>query len=75
MEQKITNTTYDNEIMMEQKITGDNRGKCYIQCREINVREYQRGNQEQTIQRYWQLWVQKTQDEDKQNKKHNAICV
>ena len=35
---------------------------------QINVREYQRGNQIQTIQRNWQHRVHKTQDEDKQNK-------
>jgi phosphoenolpyruvate carboxylase len=34
-----------------------------------NVREYRRGNQTWTIQRNWQ------QDEEKQNKKHNIICV
>jgi hypothetical protein len=28
----------------------------------INIRENQRGNQELTIQRYWQHWVYKTQD-------------
>ena len=28
-----------------------------------------------TIQRNWQYWVHKTQDEDKQKKKHNTICV
>ena len=33
----------------------------------INVRENRRGNQEWTIQRNWQHWVHKTQDEDKQN--------
>jgi hypothetical protein len=38
----------------------------------INVRENQRGNKEWTIQRNWQYWVHKTQDEDKQNKKHNT---
>ena len=38
----------------------------------INVRENQRGNKEWTIQRNWQHWVHKTQDEDKQNKKHNT---
>ena len=38
---------------------------------EINIREYRRGNQQWTIQRNWQHWVHKTQDEDK----HNAICV
>ena len=27
-----------------------------------------------TIQRNWQHWVHKTQDKDKQNKKHNTIC-
>jgi hypothetical protein len=33
------------------------------------VRENRCGNQEWTIQRNWQHWVHKTQDEDKQNKK------
>ena len=33
---------------------------------EINVREYRRGNQERTIQRNWQHWAHKKQDEDKQ---------
>jgi len=33
----------------------------------INVRENQRGNQEWAIQRYWQHWAHRTQDEDKQN--------
>ena len=32
----------------------------------INVRENRRGNQEWKIQRNWQHWVHKTQDEDKQ---------
>ena len=31
------------------------------------VGENRRGNQEWTIQRNWQHWVQKTQDEDKQS--------
>ena len=31
----------------------------------INVRENLRGNQEWTIQRHWQHWVHKTQNEDK----------
>ena len=35
----------------------------------------QRGNQEWAIQRNWQDLAHKTQDEDKQNKKHNAMCV
>ena len=35
----------------------------------INVRENRRGNQEWTIQRNWQ---HSTQDQDKQNKKHNT---
>ena len=35
----------------------------------INVRENRRENQEWTIQRHWQLWMHKTQNEDKQNKK------
>ena len=33
-------------------------------------------NPEWTIQRNWQHWVYKTQDEDKQNKtKQSTICV
>ena len=38
------------------------------QTKQINVRESGRGNQEWTIQRQWQHWVHKTQDEGKQNK-------
>ena len=36
--------------------------------KQINVRENRRGNQEWTIQRNYQHWVHKTQDEDKQSK-------
>ena len=38
----------------------------------INIREYRRGNHKWTIQRKYQ---HKTQDEDKQKKKHNTIRV
>ena len=31
------------------------------------MKENGRGNQEWTIQRHWQHWEHKTQDEDKQN--------
>ena len=42
----------------------------------INVREYRSGNQKWTIQRNWQHWVHKTQDEDKQNNKiHITVFV
>jgi len=41
--------------------TGEN--KC-----ELNVREQLWGNEEWTIQRNWQHWVLKTQEEDKQTK-------
>jgi len=41
----------------------------------INFRENRRSYQEWTIRRNWQHWVQKTQYEDKQNTKHNTICV
>jgi len=41
----------------------------------IYVRENRKGNQEWTIQRNWLYWVHKTQDEDKQIKKYNTICV
>jgi len=34
----------------------------------INVREYRRDNQKWTIQRNWQHWLHKTQDEKKQSK-------
>jgi hypothetical protein len=40
-----------------------------------NVRENRRGKQEWTIQRHWQHWVHKTQEENEQSKKHNTICV
>ena len=43
------------------------------QRKQINVRENRRGNQEWTIQNHWQHWIHKTQDEDKQNKKHNTV--
>ena len=42
----------------------------------MNIREKRRrGNQEWTIQKNWQHWVHKTQEEDKQNKYHNTICT
>ena len=42
----------------------------------MNIREKRRrGNQEWTIQKNWQHWVHKTQEEDKQNKNHNTICT
>jgi len=41
----------------------------------INVRENRRGSQEWTIQRNWQHWAHKTQDEDKQNTKSTTQYV
>jgi len=42
----------------------------------MNIREKRRrGNQEWTIQKNWQHWVHKKQEEDKQNKNHNTICT
>ena len=41
----------------------------------INSRENRGGNKEWKIQRNWQHWIQKTQDEDEQNKIHNTLCV
>ena len=35
----------------------------------INVRKNRKSNQEWTIQREWQHWVHKIQDEDKQTQK------
>jgi len=40
--------------------------------RYINVKENRRGNQEWKIQRNWQHWVHKTQNDDKHKKTHNA---
>ena len=34
---------------------------------QIDVRKNRRGNQEWTIQRHWQHWAHKTQNEDKHN--------
>jgi hypothetical protein len=40
----------------------------------INVREHRRNNKKKwTIQRNWQHWVHKTQEEDKQSKKQTPI--
>ena len=36
---------------------------------QINCRENQRGNQELIIQKNWQHWIHKTQDQDKQSKR------
>ena len=41
----------------------------YSTVKYIYIRENRRGNQEWTIQSYWQHWVHKTKDKDKQNKK------
>ena len=40
--------------------------------RGIHVREHRRGKQEWTIQRHWQHWAHKTQNEDKLKKKHTT---
>jgi hypothetical protein len=37
---------------------------------QINVRKYRWGNQEWTIQRNWQHWVRKIQDEEKQTQRN-----
>jgi hypothetical protein len=47
---------------------------CSFEIDINNVREYRRGNQKWTIQRKYQHWVHKTQDEDKQNK-NTFFCV
>ena len=39
--------------------------KVRITGMQINIRENRRGNQEWTIQRNWQHWVHKIQDQDK----------
>jgi hypothetical protein len=41
----------------------------------INVRENRMSNHEWTIQRNWQHWVHKTQDENKRNKKNTIQYV
>ena len=38
----------------------------------VYVSKNRRSNQKLTIQRNWQQWVHKTQNEDKQNIKHNT---
>ena len=55
----------DNQETLATLGTQDTRRR---QTKQINVRENRRGNQEWTIQRHWQHWVHKSQDEDKQNK-------
>jgi len=40
----------------------------------INFRETRKGNQAWTIQRHWQNWTHKAQNEDKQNKT-TKICI
>ena len=42
----------------------DMSSTLYYKTLRINVRENRRGNQQYTIQRNWQHWVHKTQDED-----------
>jgi hypothetical protein len=51
------------------KLTGSLLYLTVIKISEINVWENRSGNQEWTIQRHWQHWAHKTQDEDKQIKK------
>jgi hypothetical protein len=46
----------------------DMSSPLYYKTLRINVRENRRGNQQWTIQRNWQHWIHKTQDEDKQIK-------
>ena len=55
----------DNPEKLETLVTQDTGRR---QIKQINVRENRRGNQEQTIQRNWQHWVHKTQDEGKESK-------
>ena len=40
---------------------------------QTNIRENRRGNQYWRIQRHWQHWIRKTQDEDKQKKQHRKL--
>ena len=53
----------------------DMSSTLYYKTLRIHVRENRRGNQQWTIQRNWQHWVHKTQDEEKQikNTKHHAL--
>jgi hypothetical protein len=43
------------------------------ETKQINLRENRRGNQEWTIQRHWQHWVHKTQEEVKKNRNKGEI--
>ena len=45
-----------------------------ISIYKINFRENRGGNQEWTIQRNWQHWVHKTQDEGKKTKTQHNMC-
>ena len=44
-------------------------------AKQINVRENRRGNQEWTIQRHWQHWINKTQGEGKHSETQNTTSV
>ena len=45
----------------------------WIKYIQINVREHGRDNKKGKIQRKWQHWGHKTQDEGKQQQKHTII--
>jgi hypothetical protein len=65
MEYKIVQMDLTNLLHVVSLITG--KHTCAL---EINVREYQRGNQKWTIQRNWQHRVHKTKT-NKANPQHN----
>jgi len=64
--------SFSNCIVCSSSIHGFWLPLLYLQTL---LRKKRRGNQEWTIQRNWQNWVHKTEDEEEQNKYHNTICI
>ena len=61
------NILLELDIFVVSRVFDMSKSICYKTLR-INVRENRRGNQQWEIQRKWQHWVHKTQDEVKQIK-------
>jgi hypothetical protein len=57
-----------NNLRENNFMTLINLKNTHIELNKINVRQTPRGNQDWRIQRHWQHWAHKTQDEDKQTK-------
>ena len=68
--EKKSFTGYGSELLVKVNYTQFLNRHIFIIY--LNIRENRRGNQEWTIQRHWQHWAHKTQEEDKQTQKHNT---